>query len=179
MTAVVVNERTTGCCCGSSRDSWACARTRWQPDRDLSNRSLTLAEVEAVRAFNRAARAAGVSRAVHAQTMRFGAATRMKRRRPDADEARIDTPQWALDRAREADVEIVAGIERLGVRVIGDLASLAVPQPGRPGGEAPLGSILVAPDVAAEMALGVLLASGIARADGSAASGRAPSGWSP
>ena len=64
---------------------------------------------------------------------------------------------------------MIPAIVAAGVRVIGNLASLAGPQPGRPGGEAPLGSILVAPDVAAEMALGVLLASGIARADGSAA----------
>ena len=78
-------------------------------ERDLSNRSMTLAEVEAVRAFNVAAKQAGVARAVQAKTMRYGAAIHMKQREPGPDEARIDTPGWALDRAREVDEEMVAG----------------------------------------------------------------------
>ena len=137
--------------------------------RDLSNRSMTLAEAEAVRAFNVAAKKAGVTRAVQAKTMRYGAAIHMKQREPGPDEARIDTPGWALDRAREVDEQMVPAITASGVRVIGNLAALAEPQPGRHAGEAAAGSVLVPPHVAAEMALGVLVASGMARADGSAA----------
>jgi hypothetical protein len=140
-------------------------------ERNLSNRSLTLAEVEAVRAFNVAAKQAGVARAVQAKTMRYGAAIHMKQREPGPDEPRIDTPGWALERAREVDQEMALAITATGVHVVGNLATLAEPQPGRPGGEASMEPVMVPPHVAAEMALGVLVASGLARADGSAAGG--------
>jgi hypothetical protein len=140
-------------------------------ERDLSNRSMTQAEVEAVRAFNVAATKAGVARAVQAKTMRYGAAIHMKQREPGPDEARIDTPGWALDRAREVDETMVQAITATGARVVGNLAALAEPQSGRPAGEAAAGPILVPPRVAAEMALGVLMASGMARPDGTTAAG--------
>ena len=136
---------------------------------DLSNRSMTQAEVEAVRAFNVAAKKAGVPRAVQAKTMRYGAAIHMKQREPGPGEARIDTPGWALDRAREVDEEMVPAIAASGVRVVGNLSALADAQPGRAGGEAATGPVLVPPRVAAEMALGVLIASGMARSKGTPA----------
>lgn len=138
-------------------------------ERDLSNRSMTQAEVEAVRAFNVAAKQAGVARAVQAKTMRYGAAIHMKQREPGPDEARIDTPGWALDRAREVDEAMVQAITATGVPVVGNLASLAAAQPGRSSGEAVAGPVLVPPRVAAEMTLGVLIASGMARVDGTTA----------
>jgi len=136
------------------------------PDRDLSNRSMTVPEVEAVRAFNVAANQAGISRAIHAKTMRFGSAIHMKLREPDPDEEKIDTPQWALDAARDRGLLIVPAIEAQGVRIVGDVSALAVQLSARsePGG-IPDG-VTVPPGIAAEMALGVLLASGAARAAG-------------
>ncbi len=88
---------------------------------------------------------------------RMKVATHMKARRPGPDEARIEAPQWALDRAGEIAQEIVAGIERLGVRVIGDLSSLTAVPRGLPGDRLPLAS--VSPEVAALMAMGIVEAS--------------------
>jgi hypothetical protein len=138
-------------------------------ERDLSNRSLTLAEAEAVRAFNVAAKRAAVTNAVQAKAMRYGAAIHMKQREPAPDEARIETPGWALDQARAVDEAMVPAIAATGIRVVGNLAALADPQPGRRGDEVAVEAVRVAPGVAAEMALGVLFASGMARADGASA----------
>jgi hypothetical protein len=143
------------------------------PDHDLSNRSLTLPEVEAVRAFNRSTRSLGVPRAVHAKAMRFGSAMHMKLRAPGPGEPRIETPQWALDRAREVDLEMVPAIEASGVRVVGDLASLSAPITGR-APDAAVPEVRVPPEVAAEMAVGILIASGLARGGGS---GRGEPAW--
>ena len=140
-----------------------------EPDRDLSNRSLTLPEVEAVRAFNQSAHELDLSKAVHAKVMRFGSAMHMKSKPPAPDEARIDAPQWALDRAAEVDREIAQGIRSSGVRVIGSLDSLLEPVEAR--GTPPEGPVLVPPRVAAEMAVGVLLASGLGRTGGRTAAG--------
>jgi hypothetical protein len=138
-------------------------------DRDLSNRSLTLPEVEAVRAFNQAVHALELPKAVHAKVMRFGSAMHMKSKAPGPDEPRIDTPQWALDRAAEKDREIAPAIRASGVRVIGNLDSLLEPVVAR--GTPPDGPVLVPPRVAAEMAVGVLLASGLGRTGGRTAAG--------
>jgi hypothetical protein len=129
---------------------------------DLANRSLTLPEVEAVRAFNAAFKAEGLPRALHARVMRFGAAQSMKLREPAPDEPRIETPQWALDRATEVAREMVAAIEASGVRVVGDLAPLAEPRRSRLEGDRQP-PVLVPPEIAASMAMGILVATGAAR----------------
>jgi hypothetical protein len=41
-------------------------------------------------------------------------------RAPLPDEARLSTPQWALDRAAEIAGEMVTRIEATGVRILGD-----------------------------------------------------------
>jgi hypothetical protein len=134
------------------------------PEPDLANRSLTFAEVETVRAFNLAFQAAGLPTQLHEQVMRFGAAQYLKRRAPAPGEQRIETPRWALDRAAEVAEQIVAGIAESGVRVLGDLRSLA-PSPstavaaesGATGSETPWA------EVGARAAMGILVASGLAR----------------
>ncbi len=124
-----------------------------------------------MRAFNAAFKAEKLGRALHATVMRFGAAQEMKQRQPAPDEPRIETPQWALDRATEIAREIVAGIRASGVRVVGDLDSLALPQVSRLEGDA-LPDVLVPPEIAARMAMGILVATGGARG-GAAGSGAA------
>lgn len=166
LTAVVVDEKDHGMLLRVFEGFLGLRDGTLVPDRDLSNRSMTVPEVEAVRAFNVAANKAGISRAVHAKTMRFGAAMHMKLREPDPTEDKIDTPQWALDAARERDLEIVPAIEAQGVRVVGDLATLTAQLRSKadPGG-IPV-DVTIPPRIAAEMALGVLLASGAARERG-------------
>jgi hypothetical protein len=132
-------------------------------DRDLANRSLTLPEAEAVRAFNIRFKAEGFPRALHARLMRFGAAQVMKQREPAADEPRVELPPQVLDRVAAAARGIVAGIEASGVHVIGDLSILAeVPAP-RPDAAVPAGPVAIPPDVAAAMAMGIVASTGAAR----------------
>jgi hypothetical protein len=161
ITAVVVDERDHGMLLRTFESLLGLREGTIGADRDLSNRSMTVPEVEAVRAFNAAARTLGIPRAVHARSMRFGAAIHMKQRVPDAAEPRIETPQWALDRALEMDVRIAEAVRASGTRVVGDLTSLT--QPILSGGELDASSVQVPPRIAADMAVGILLASGLAR----------------
>jgi hypothetical protein len=140
------------------------------PESDLSNRSLTLPEIETVRAFNLAFRAEGLGTQLHTKVMRFGAAEHLKRRTPGADEPKIETPAWAIERANEVAREIVDGIRASGVRVLGDLESLAAPASAPmpaavAGADARTAAISDATwaEVGAEAAVGILLASGLAR----------------
>ena len=137
---------------------------------DVTNRSLTMPEVESVRAFNLAFRQEGLERPLHSRVMNFGAARYMRQFEPPADAPRVETPQWALDRAGAIAREMVDAIAASGVRVIGDLESLAeVPASRLAGDTQP--PVTVPPSVAATMAMGVLYSSGLAR-DGVGAEGR-------
>ena len=128
----------------------------------LANRSLTLPETEAIRAFNKAYKAEGLNKALYARVMRFGAAQLMKSRQPADDEPNVEMPQWALDRATEIGREIVVNIAASGVRVVGDLELLTRAQVSRLDGDrAPAAQ--VSPRVAAAMAMGILVATGAAR----------------
>ena len=124
------------------------------PVSDLANRSLTRAEVEAIRALNERARAEGFTPLQIDRIIRADAAQYLMTRAPGPAEARIATPQWALDRAGEIAREMAADIAATGVRVVGDLASLTtVPEardePG-PEADAPL-----SPEIAAWLAMGM------------------------
>ena len=138
---------------------------------DWLNRSLTLPEAEAVRAFNVAFQQRGLSRGRHARLMRFGAAQIMKQRQPSADERRVEQPEWAAEPIDAIQRDIVAGIRRSGVRVIGDLDRLvgspdaATPGKRRRGAASTqaAGDVLVPPDAAAAMAMGIMVAAGEAR----------------
>lgn len=137
------------------------------PVHELTNRSLTLPEAEAVRAFNVAFKAEGLPRSLHARVMRFGAAQSMKQRQPAPDEPRVELPAWAVDRVAEAAREIVTGIAATGVRVVGDLALLAEVPSVRPEGPAPETTPpALSPEIAATMAMGILVATGAARQAG-------------
>jgi len=141
------------------------------PEASLGNRSLTVPEVESLRAFNVAFRAEGLSTQLHNKVVRFGAAELLKQRTPDPREPRIETPAWALERATELGRAIADGIAASGARVIGDLASLTMaPAPGRARSRASAKrdayDVDAAwADVGATLALGVVLSSGLARAD--------------
>ncbi|HYO41958.1 MAG TPA: hypothetical protein VES19_02060 [Candidatus Limnocylindrales bacterium] len=163
VTAIVVDERQHGKLLQVFEGLLGLREGTLEPDRDVANRAMTLGEIEAVRFFNLAAHAAGVDHGTHASMMRFGAAIHMQMRAPGADEARIQTPQWALDKALAADEAIVAALGQSGVRIIGDLASLAVPLTDRSGDTAAPDPVSAPPRVAAEMAMGMALASGLAR----------------
>ncbi|MBU6243876.1 MAG: hypothetical protein KGP12_01545 [Actinomycetales bacterium] len=90
----------------------------------VTNRSLTLAEAEFLRRLNLAVGGApgwaAYRDAVH-DGMEKGLVEGWT---PPRDEPRLQTPQWALDRAGEFAGQFADAIEASGVRVIGDLSVL-------------------------------------------------------
>jgi hypothetical protein len=144
-------------------------------DEDRSNRSMTLAEIEVVRAFNEQFFAAGLSRQLHTQVMRFGATAYMKSMSPDPDEPRVALPDWALERAGQVSREMIDAIVRSGVRIIGDPQMLTIAPDARPT-DTPARDLHVSPETAATAAMGIVVATGLARGHGAAVSGRAAHG---
>jgi nicotinamidase-related amidase len=131
------------------------------PQAGLANRSLTLPEVEAVRAFNAAMIEAGLPRRELDRLVHFGASRYLKGTPADPAAPRIPLPASALGPIDDAARGIVEGIRASGVHVMGDLDALAVvPRP--PADEAPA-SVNGDPSVAASLAVGVMIASGLAR----------------
>ena len=125
------------------------------PEDGISNRSLTLPEIVAVRALADRFEAEGYSMAAFHRVVRMKVAASMKTRAPGPDEPRIDSPQWALDAAGAVAREVVAGIRASGVRVIGDFDSLTVVPTSRLAGDG-LPDVPIPPEVAASMAMGAL-----------------------
>jgi hypothetical protein len=96
--------------------------------RGRTNRSLTLAEAEFIRRFNLEIFTHDVTWDEYTYWIRRGAAHEMwAKRTPDPDEPRIQTPQWALERAAEAVADLPQRIAGLGIEVVGDLAVLTPP----------------------------------------------------
>jgi hypothetical protein len=162
VTAIALDERDRGMVLRVFETFLGLPRDVLVADRDLDNRSMTLAEIEVVRAFNVKFKAEGLEMPLHAQVMNFGAASYMKAREPGPDEMRVDTPAWAVTRIRDVAREMVDAIAASGVRIIGDPQHLVdVADAGRPDGEAP--AVAVTPELAASAAMGVLIAGGLAR----------------
>jgi hypothetical protein len=93
-----------------------------------SNRSLSVPELEFLRRTNVVLRAQGVPWTDYQRLLAEGGATRMlEKRRPTADEQRLLLPDWAAELADEDSARHVTEIEASGVRVVGDLATLATP----------------------------------------------------
>lgn len=131
---------------------------------DMANRSMTVPEIEVVRAFNGAFKAAKLPAPLYGRIMRFGAAAEMRSRTPEPGEARIELPTWSREPIAALARDMMAAIRASGVRVIGDLDRMAeVPDGGRTEPE----DVVVSPAVAASAAMGVLVASGLARGTGS------------
>jgi hypothetical protein len=141
---------------------------------DLANRSMTLPEIEAVRALNVALKAEGMTQSIQSRMVHFGAAPYMRKRVPEQDEPRVETPQWVLDRVAVIARDAANAIAASGVRVVGDLDGLAkVPTSRLAGDTQP--PVAIPPTIAASMAMGVLLASGVATERSS--SGSSADGW--
>ncbi|MDD2858790.1 MAG: hypothetical protein PHU75_08965, partial [Candidatus Nanopelagicales bacterium] len=88
------------------------------------NRSMTLAEAEFLRRLNVAV-GGGRGWRPYTDVVHDGLIKGMvEGRAPAPDEARLQTPQWALDRAAELAATYVAAIEASGVHVMGDLELL-------------------------------------------------------
>jgi len=170
VTAIVVDEGDHGFLLRTFESLLGLRPGTLEPQRDRSNRSLTLPEIEALRAVNVGFREEGLPMGLHARLIRYGAAELMKLRDPDAGEPRVELPAWALEPSAAIQRSIVDGIASSGVRVIGDLDRLTGPPAGAAvatGAVAPdervSASVAVSPETAAALALGIIVASGEAR----------------
>ncbi|HXG27145.1 MAG TPA: hypothetical protein VNL94_09910 [Candidatus Binatia bacterium] len=173
MTVIVVDDRDHEAVLRIFERLVGLAEGTLQSGHSRTNRSLTRAEIELVRALQESFIAADVDPEVRVRFVRDGVGELLKLRRPDALEPRIVTPAWAREAAEQVSREIVAGIAASGVRVIGDLARLA---PSASGSSGPAVSGSAAPsepappvpaalgaEIAAAAPLAVLLMSGTAR----------------
>jgi hypothetical protein len=161
VTGIVVDDADHGVVMRAFEDLLGLRRGTLIAERDLMNRSLTMAEAEAVRAFNDAFKSRGLPRDLHSRTIRFGAAQLMKRRVPPPDERPVTMPAWAYPDVARIQREIVAGVRRSGIEVIGDLELLEAPS--APPASDPEPVVAIPPDVVASMGMGILASTGAIR----------------
>lgn len=142
------------------------------PEPDRANRSFTAPEAELMLAVNAALGEATADPNLRLNLGLYGVAAAVRLREPGAEEARIETPAWALERAAEAATEIVAGLERSGARVLGDLGALTSAPGADPSRAAAPGPRATAdagdanvdwPGLIATAGIGALTATGLAR----------------
>lgn len=124
-----------------------------------TNRSLTGAETQLIRAMNVKYVENNWSPKVYDRVFRWGAIEQMQRRKPDPDEPGIKTPPWAVDRANEIAAAAAEQIATMGVRVVGDLSSLSTVK--FRAGAVPIEQVMLSPAAAAEAVTGVMVASGV------------------
>ena len=161
VTGIVVDDADHGVVMHAFEDLLGLARGTLVAERDRMNRSLTMAEAEAVRAFNVAFKARGLPRDLHARTMRFGAAQLMKRRVPPPEEGPVTVPGWARPDVARIQREIVDGVRASGIAVIGELELLE--DAGQAPASDPGPAVSIPPEVVGSMAIGLLAATGAMR----------------
>jgi hypothetical protein len=123
-----------------------------------TNRSLTAAETELIRAMNVKYVENDWLPQVYDKVFRWGAVEQMQQRTPRSGEAPIVTPPWAIERANEIAAAAAARIADLGVAVAGDLATLSQVKPRDASDVNAPETVAVA--AAAEAITGTLIASG-------------------
>ena len=92
----------------------------------IQNRSMTTPEAEFVRRLNKELSGQMSWDEYTVMVRRAMILNMVEKRRPAADEPRIQTPQWAADKAEEYGQRFAKSIAELGVQVIGDPADLAL-----------------------------------------------------
>ena len=104
--------------------------------------------------------------AFHRLVRSGGLSSMAERRQPEADEPRLSTPAWALDKVQEIHKPMVAHIVRMGIPILGDLSVLTDP-PEQNTSESSNKTVTdedaptsIPLDAAAEMALGIYRAAG-------------------
>jgi hypothetical protein len=140
-------------------------------ERDVTNRSLGMYEVEAVRSLNSRMFEEGMPSSAQSRLVHFGAARYLRQFDLSPDEPRVELPRWAAERAAEISLEMTAAIAATGVRIVGDLDRLNIPV-----GDAPesIPKIRTVPrELSARLAMGVIVATGEARRTTKAKAGAA------
>jgi len=107
-----------------------------QREQIIQNRSMTTPEAEYVRRLNKELAGQMTWDEYTVMVRRALILNMVEKRRPGADEPRIQTPEWAADKAEEYGQRFAKGIAELGVQVVGDPADLAA-RPRSGGGDRP------------------------------------------
>jgi hypothetical protein len=135
-----------------------------QPPAGRTNRSLTYAEIEFVRQIGREWKRRGWPERSYAKLVRRGVIEQLQlNRTPPADEQQIVTPAWAVERAAAAGADAARQIEALGVRVVGDLATLGAVPAVAAGADGDAVPTTLAIDAAVQAVVAAIDASGAAR----------------
>lgn len=131
LSVVVVDERERTMLMRTFEQLLALAPGTLEPKPSDSNRSMTMAEIELIRQLNLVVHDEPWAKQTYALVMKDGVADSIVLgRRPEPDEEPITTPRWALEKAAEIAGESAGVIRSCGVRVIGDLDSIAA-MPGQ------------------------------------------------
>ncbi len=131
------------------------------PEHGMTNRSLTLGEIELVRQLNIEFKRQGWSDDLYRDVVREGLVAHLQATRsPGPDEPQITTPTWALERAAAIGAAAAERIVALGVRVVGDISILgAIPETAVGSAEvAPMEPVLPV-NAASDAVVGTIMAS--------------------
>lgn len=164
LTVIVVDDREPGLMMRSFERLTSLREGTLMPNRktvkrSFINRSLTLPETEIVRAYYALMEEQGYNPRLYREGVSIMPAHFLKQqRRPGPEEEKIQLPEWAAERAREISRNIVDGIESSGVRVIGNLKDLT-----RASASNGAQQVNIPAELAAHLAVGMLVKSGLAR----------------
>ena len=162
MTVVVLDRTDPGFLYRTAEALLALRPGTLKPVDEMSNRSLSRAEIEVIRRMNLQAREAGIGNGARSSLVRSGAAANVQRKPPAEGAAKVSLPGWAAVRAVEMGEEAHRRIVASGVRIIGDPATL-IPESRQADGDAPESDagMWVDPETAATLAMGVAWGTGL------------------
>ena len=129
------------------------------PIDDFANRSLTLPEVEALRAFNAELTSAQVRVALQRRVSHAGGAHYLKQFPPTPGDPKVEVPGWARPQINAVAREMIDTLVASGARIVGDPEHLVPASPPGADDYVPA-AVHVTPEVAARLAMGVLQGTG-------------------
>jgi hypothetical protein len=160
VTVIVVDETDRGSLLRTFEELLGLPSDLLVAERDTENRSMTLGEIELIRQINIEFRRRGWSDELYKTLMRRGLVLQMQTKRtPRADEPRITTPQWALDRVAEIGATDAEKLSTLDVRIVGDISTLGASVRAEKAQEATRANIVLPVDGAREAVIGMITAS--------------------
>lgn len=127
-----------------------------QPESGWTNRSLTAAEIELIRAMNIEFYQRKWPARLYHKAIRLGIVNQMQQRATGPGEPRITTPAWAVARANEMAAAATERIVASRVRVMGDMATLSAVVPEPPEQQVALDSVSLTVAGVADAVIGAL-----------------------
>jgi hypothetical protein len=129
-----------------------------KPETGWTNRSLTAAETELIRAVNVEFFRRKLPVELYHEMVHRGIVRQMQLRTPAPDEPRITTPAWAVEVANDIAAAAADRIAASGVRVLGDLSTLSAVKPVPDDQQVDLTAVSLGVDAASRALLGAILA---------------------